>query len=220
MISWDQQRYSRETIVENKMIAPHAYLLIFRRNFSFTAGQVVGLGIKREIEPRIYSIASGENDDLVEIIYTEKPSGKLTPMLSLLRSGDSILVSEPFGNYTDCSNSPIWIATGTGIAPFISMLKSGKGKQATLIHGVRTPDYFYFTDYLRKTLGDNYIQCCSGCDESNFFKGRVTHYLEGQTLNPNKKYYLCGVAEMVVDTRDLLISKDIPFNNIVAEIYF
>jgi ferredoxin--NADP+ reductase len=36
----------------------------------------------------------------------------------------------------------------------------------------------------------------------------------------DQKYYLCGSAEMVVESREILISKGIPFNNIVAEIYF
>ena len=220
MITWNQQKYVTQHIIDNKMIAPYAYLLKFRRNFKFIAGQVIGMGLNKEIEPRLYSIASGENDEFVEVIYTEKPDGKLTPMLSLLRSGDSLMVTEPFGNYTQHDTSPVLIATGTGVAPFISMLKSGKCHNATLIHGVRTSEYFYFTHFLKHTLGENYIQCCSSCNEKTYFNGRVTHYLQDQNLNPDKKYYLCGVAEMVVETRDLLISKGIPFSNIIAEIYF
>jgi ferredoxin--NADP+ reductase len=220
MIAWDPQSYNVEIILENKLIAPYAYLLKFKRKFNFIAGQVVGLGIDKELEPRLYSIASGENDEFIEILYTEKPDGKLTPMLSMLRPGDSLLVTKPFGSYTDCPDSPFWIATGTGIAPFISMLKSGKGKHATLIHGVRTLEYFYFSDFLKVNLANSYIQCCSSNCETTIYNGRVTDYLKVQSLNPSKKYYLCGVAEMVVETRDLLISKGVPFNNIIAEIYF
>jgi ferredoxin--NADP+ reductase len=33
-------------------------------------------------------------------------------------------------------------------------------------------------------------------------------------------YYLCGKALMVVEVRDLLISRGIPFENILSEIYF
>jgi ferredoxin--NADP+ reductase len=36
----------------------------------------------------------------------------------------------------------------------------------------------------------------------------------------NYKYYLCGSAEMVVDVRDILIAKGIPYEQIFAEIYF
>jgi len=53
------------------------------------------------------------------------------------------------------------------------------------------------------------------------YAGRVTEYLiEQPTLNPGLKYYLCGNAEMVVDTQDILIIKGIPFDQIVSEIYF
>ena len=220
MIAWDSQNYTTEIILENKQFAPFAYILKFRRKFKFIAGQVVGLGINKALEPRLYSIASGENDDCIEILYTEKPDGKLTPMLSVLNAGDSILVSKPFGSYTDCPDSPVWIATGTGIAPFISMLKSGKGRHATLIHGVRVIESFYFSDFLKTSLGNSYIQCCSSQCETSIYHGRVTDYLKVQSLNPSKKYYLCGVAEMVVEVRDILISKGVTFNNIIAEIYF
>jgi len=39
-------------------------------------------------------------------------------------------------------------------------------------------------------------------------------------LPEDQKYYLCGSAEMVVECREILISKGIAFSNIVAEIYF
>ncbi len=38
--------------------------------------------------------------------------------------------------------------------------------------------------------------------------------------DPGLKYYLCGSAEMVVDTRDILIRKGVPFDQIISEIYF
>jgi len=220
MSSWRDLKYFETTVVDNIKLAKNAFLLKIKRNLSFVAGQVVGLGVNTEIEPRLYSIASGEKDDYVDILYTEKPEGKLTPMLSLLKRGDKILVSLPFGSFTNCPDSPVLIATGTGIAPFISMLKSGKGRNATLLHGVSAPEYFYFDNFVKLILEDRYIQCCSKPGSTKYFNGRVTQYLKEQPVNPDKKYYLCGVAEMVVESRDILISKGVPFNNIIAEIYF
>lgn len=220
MISWKPQNYRTEIVHENTMIAPYAYILRFKRNFSFEAGQVIGLGVNTDIDPRLYSIASGEKDEYVDILYTEKPDGQLTPMLSLLKEGDSILSTNPFGTFTENSPSPVFIATGTGIAPFISMIKSGKGGDATLIHGARTPEYFYFDEFLKESLKDRYIQCCSNCNSPSHYNGRVTKYLLENAVNPNKKYYLCGVAEMVVEARDILISKGVPYGNIISEIYF
>ncbi len=220
MNTWNDSKYVEAVVIDNINLTKDAFLLRFKRNFSFKAGQVVGLGVKTDIEPRLYSIASGENDEFIEILYTEKSDGKLTPMLSILKNGDKILVTNPFGTFTEYSDSPICISTGTGIAPFISMLKSGKGKNATFIHGVRTPEYFYFENLLKETLNNHYVQCCSGSNSPKYFNGRVTKYLTENPVNPIKKYYLCGVAEMVVEARDILISRGIPYGNIISEIYF
>jgi len=221
MKTWNEYNYSVVPVVSNAQIAEGAWILSFERNFDFLAGQVIALGVTPDIAPRLYSIASGEKDVLVEILYTEKLDGKLTPMLSLLKSGDKLMVSEPFGSFTQTDDSAIYVAAGTGIAPFISRILSGKGANPTLIHGTSYPEFFYYENFLNEKLGKSYIQCCSRCDTDDVFQGRVTDFiLQWKNFNPNKKYYLCGSAEMVVETRDLLISREVPFANINAEIYF
>jgi ferredoxin--NADP+ reductase len=221
MKSWNDFNYRRLPVLSNIQVASGSYILTFKREFDFIAGQVIGIGVSEKIPPRLYSIASGEKEDHIEILYTEKPDGTLTPMLSLLKSGDTILVTDPFGSFTNSDQSPIWIAVGTGIAPFMSRLLSGKGEGATLIHGVRTPDFFYYQNLLKERLGDNYIQCCSRCTVGPFYNGRVTSFLQHwDKLDLTRKYYLCGSAEMVVETRDKLIALGVPFANVNAEIYF
>jgi ferredoxin--NADP+ reductase len=101
------------------------------------------------------------------------------------------------------------------------MLDAGLHENKILMHGVREPENFYFRDVFEKELKRNYIRCCSGVRTEKFFHGRVTGYIEQLLLLPSDlRYYLCGSAEMVVDTRDLLISRGVAFDNIVAEIYF
>jgi len=221
MKSWKDLKYSTYKVLGNRVLAQGAFLISFRKEFTFQSGQVVALGVSPEIAPRLYSIASGESDPVVEILYTEKSEGELTPMLSALKAGDNLMVSEPFGTFTQVSDNAVYIAAGTGIAPFMSKIKSGKGKNPILIHGVSYPEYFYYKDYLEKLLGRNYIQCCSRCPSDEYYQGRVTHFVkEWDGLLPDQKYYLCGSAEMVVDTRDALIARGVPFANINAEIYF
>jgi ferredoxin/flavodoxin---NADP+ reductase len=221
MKSWKEINYSVVKVESNNQIAPGAYILSFKRSFDFLAGQVVALGVDLQIAPRLYSIASGEKDAIVDILYTEKSGGELTPMLSSLKSGDKIMVSEPFGTFTQVTDSAVYVAAGTGIAPFISKLKSMKGSNPILIHGVSFPEFFYFNNYLEESLKRNYIQCCSRCQDDEFFQGRVTDFLKSWNgISPDKKYYLCGSAEMVVDSRDILIDRGVPFANINAEIYF
>jgi len=221
MKNWKEGSYRYEVVLDNRQIAEGSYLLRFVRDFDFVAGQVIALGVLPEIAPRLYSIASGEHDPLVEILYTEKLDGELTPHLSPLKPGDRLMASEPFGKFTRVSENAVYVAAGTGIAPFISMIRSGKAKRATLIHGASYPEYFYYADELEKLLGRNYIPCCSRCPHDQFFNGRVTRFLNQWGKSADfKKYYLCGSAEMVVETRDVLIARGVPFDAIEAEIFF
>ena len=207
-------------ITENKEIAPNAYVIEFKRTFDFQPSQVVSLSINGH-EPRMYSIASGSNEDTIRILYDIKPDGELTPLLKHLKKGDSIKVSGPVGKFSGDDQPGFWIANGTGIAPFYSMFRSGLATGKTLIHGGRTQNSFYFQDEFYNYFHDKYIRCASKAHGKGLYSGRLTSYLKEQNNLPtNQKYYLCGSPEMVVEVRDILISKHIPFGNIVAEIYF
>ena len=108
-----------------------------------------------------------------------------------------------------------------GIAPFFAMLQSGQAVNKTLIYGNRYLEQFHFHEEFSSVLGSQYIRCCTAERDMDVFRGRVTDYLgEHSDPDPNLKYYLCGSVEMVVDTRDILIEKGIPFDQIISEIYF
>ena len=197
------------------------YLFGFKRNFDFKAGQVVGIALEESGARRLYSICSGEKEAQIKILYNVIEEGYLTPHLSNLEAGDTLWITEPRGEFTDNQDPAVWIATGTGIAPFYAMLKSGLGSQKTLIHGNRFLEQFHFYDEFETVLGESYIRCCSGEHDHGVYHGRVTGFLaEEAELDPSLKYYLCGNAEMVVETRDILIQKGIPFHQIISEIYF
>ncbi len=208
-------------VISNITIAPNVYLLSFKRDFNFKAGQWIAISLKKEKNPRLYSIASGTQNEEINILYDIKPDGALTPNMATLKKGDVIYVSEADGSFYGNNESAWWIAAGTGIAPFRAMLESGFGKNKKLLQGSRTLNKFYFQKEFLNALGNNYIRCCSQEKGNGIFEGRVTDYLKKLDYLPsNEKYYLCGSSEMVVDTRDLLVSKGVPFGNIIAEIYF
>lgn len=205
----------------NIEISPSVFILSFKRDFSFRAGQVIGIGLTAADDPRLYSIASGENDPEVRILYNIKPEGHLTPSLAHFSEGDNLWITPPFGNFEGTSEPAYWIASGTGLAPFLSMFRSGLGSNKTLIHGGRILDSFYFSDDFLREFGDHYVRCCTREKGEGIFSGRVTGYLEQSgDLPKDQKYYLCGSAEMVVESRDILLRKGIPFHQIIAEIYF
>lgn len=209
------------TITGNQELAPGVHLIAWKRMHDFHPGQVVKITLDSSQAPRIYSVCSGNDEDEIRVLFNIKEDGLLTPQLAGLIPGMKILVSKPYGSFRDTKKPAWWIATGTGIAPFYSMFRSGISEHKTLIHGARQLNQFYFEDELEWALGDRYIRCCTLEQSCNVFPGRVTQYLnEINDLPVNIHYYLCGKALMVVEVRDLLISKGVPYENILAEIYF
>jgi ferredoxin--NADP+ reductase len=207
-------------LTNNEEISPDVHVISFLRDFDFIPGQVVKIAIDNNHPPRIYSICSGNKEDEVRVLFNIKDDGFLTPKLAAMIPGEQILVSNPYGSFTGTHEKAWWIATGTGIAPFYSMIKSGLNRHKKLIHGVRHLNQFYFEDELEEELNENYVRCCSSESSCNTIPGRITDYLNDLENLPDVKYYICGQALMVVEVRDLLIKKGIRFENIMAEIYF
>ena len=201
-------------------MSEEAYLLRFPKPFSFRAGQVTGLTTEVTLSPRLYSIASGENEDMLEILFDVKQEGMLSPRLARLEPGDTLYVTSPKGSFIPSDKESVWVAAGTGIAPYLSMLRSGY-QASLLIQGARTRQDLYFHDLLEKRFASAYFPCLSREDTDGFYRGRVTGLLETLPLLDSRYlYYLCGSAEMVVDSREVLLKRGIPYNNILAEVYF
>lgn len=212
---------TRVTLTGNVELSPGVHLISWKRTHEFEPGMVVKVTVNNEIVPRIYSICSGNLEDEIKILFHIQEDGLLTPRLALLQEGMTLWVSEPYGRFLDQNSPAWWIATGTGIAPFYSMFRSGITQNRTLIHGVRSLDRFYFEDEFRQGIPGNYIRCCAHEPSEDVFPGRVTHYLEQvDELPADIYYYLCGKALMVVEVRDLLIARGVPYENILSEIYF
>lgn len=208
-------------IISSDEITKDVYIISFKRTFEFFPGQVIGIATEADGPRRLYSICSGKDEDEIKILYNVVEEGYLTPQLSDLEAGDSIWITGPRGKFVDDRRPAYWISTGTGIAPFYSMHRSGLSSNKILIHGERFLERFWFYDEFTSAFGNAYIRCCSQEEHDAVFQGRVTDYLKSVTHLPEDyKYYLCGRAEMVVEARDVLIARGIPFANIVSEIYF
>jgi ferredoxin--NADP+ reductase len=208
------------SITNNQEISPGVHLISFQRKFEFLPGQVVKVGVNQRHPPRIYSICSGNHEEELHILFNIKEDGFLSPKMAALIPGDKLFVSEPYGSFVGKPDTAWWIATGTGIAPFYSMFRSGLSDNKTLIHGVSHLNQFYFEDELEWAMDKNYIRCCSRENSCNTYPGRVTRYVQEINYLPDVMYFLCGKAEAVVEIRDLLIAKGIAFEKILSEIYF
>lgn len=206
-------------VKSNIEIAPRSYCLRYQRQHDFIPGQVVAIALDCQTAPRLYSICSAPHEDMIEILFNIKSDGLLSPWLAKRQSGDMIYTSIPFGTFRAPPTPACWIATGTGVAPFRSMLRDGQPPPMRFIQGARHLHQFYFTDEW-KVIPD-YVRCCSAEQDNGIYPGRLTQWLqETPDLDPTQQYALCGSAEMVVAVRDILISRGINIDQITSEIYF
>jgi len=210
----------RVTVKSQISVGDEGFLLSFARPWDFKPGQLTAITLSTGIAPRSYSICSSPASPLCEILYTVVESGVLTPQLSLLRHGDSMDVSEPFGSFCDHAGNSVWIANGTGVAPFLSTLRQNIKDSKTLIQGSRTWSGLFYPEELAGYSGLEWVPCLSGGTHPGAFSGRLTAYIKEQNWDPERKYFLCGSAGMVSEVRDILIGKGVPLEKIVGEIYF
>ncbi len=196
-------------------------LTLPKSRFKFLAGQHISLSIKGDYQSREYSIYSSEEGDNLEVLVKEVEGGYFSPKLKHLNVGDMVEVHGPFGKFgLDAkkleSHKHVFIASGTGIAPFHSMVKSYPGLNYELIHGVRYINEAYEKEHYQK---EHYILCASR-DEKGDFNGRVTTYLEQTDFEKNTCFYLCGNSDMIFDAMEILKDKGFDRDNVNVEVYF
>lgn len=198
------------------------FVLRFSRgDFQFVAGQRIIVGLKGDLDQREYSIYSGEQDDYLEILVREITEGSVSVKLKRVAPGGSVNINGPFGSlgiesFTRYSAKHVFVATGTGISPFHSMIRSYPGLDYKLFHGVRFRNEAYdSTDY----ESEKYILCTSG-EINEGKKGRVTGLLSQLRPSGEMLFYLCGNSDMIYDAYHILRDKGIPVEKIFSEIYF
>ncbi len=209
----------RTRVVRHTRLSDTGYELVLERNdLAFDAGRLITLHGRDVTEDRSYTIASGERDEHLHVLYRYVPTGVLTPQLIELRENDTIELSGPYGQFVlRDSTRPIWfIATGTGVAPCRAYCRTHPDLALTLVHGVRTEeDLFYRTEFEPYA----YHPCLSKQNNA-LFHGRVTDLLAAKALPMDAHYYLCGAYEMIYDVQAMLLDKGIDPSQIFVEGYY
>ena len=182
-----------------------------RKQLQFQTGQFIVLNLNGKAEQREYSVYSGEHDNFLEVLVREVEGGKISGKLKQLKSGDEINVDGPFGFFkfnpeSFKSGKFLFIASGAGISPFHSFVKSHSDLNYKLIHGVRYAE----EAYEHKDYGKEQVVLCTSASENGDFRGRVTDYLFTQKIEPDTHCFLCGNSEMIYEVFDILTGKGVP----------
>jgi len=210
-------------VLEIRNITESTYILRIERNgFEFKAGQYLVLNVPDERKAREYSIYSGEQDDFIELLIKEVNPGELSRELKYLKVGTKVQISGPFGYFIlkdevlKNKQKVIFIATGTGISPFHSIVLSNPDLDYQMVHGVR----YKYEAYQKEDYISDRFQLCSSRENGIGYKGRVTDYLKTTTIDKGALYYLCGNSAMVDEVTDYLEENGLPADNIKTEIFF
>lgn len=212
----------RHKIINVRHLTDSTFVVRFERErLPFQTGQFVILKLPNSVEQREYSVYSGEKDDFLEVLVREIEGGKISGKLKRLKPGGEIEVDGPFGFFkfnpnTFASKKFLFIATGTGISPFHSFVKTFPDLEYSLVHGVRFGNEAYeHADFQQEKI----TLCTTGEDTGDFY-GRVTDYLFTQKPDADTNCFLCGNSEMIYEVFDILTGKGIPVSNIYSEVYF
>ena len=194
-------------------------LTLEKKTISYSPGQIFSIGIKDEIVNREYSSYNSPNDDHLEFLIKLITDGVFSKILKKIDMSSKFLIHGPFGqfNYNETKSKPLFICSGTGIAPFRSFIKSFNISDYKIIHGIREENEMY--DRL-EYKSDSYIPCISRDNKTNFYKGRVTDFLKEYDLSNFDSFYICGNSAMISDTYNLLKSKNIKSSDILTESFF
>ena len=247
-------------------------------SFKFTAGQFVRLGVnpshlnyyKQQGEAgndvsndalnedifRAYSIVSSPFDEVLEFFSIVIPNGAFTSQLQHLEVGDELLLNTmPFGfltlaRYQKPLPKDLWLlATGTGLAPFLSMLQDLETwedyEHIILAYSARSIEELAYVDKI-KSLQEDFGSLVDNPAKLIFIpvvtrepiEGALTERLPkllldgtlqeraGIALDVDSTHVmLCGNPDMVEDTKETLKSLELVMNrrgegNIAVENYW
>ena len=150
------------------------------QSFRFRSGEFVMIGLPNAAKPvfRAYSVASPSWDEELEFFSIKVPDGPLTQYLQKIKPGDTVLMRpKPTGTLVLDALTPgkrLWmIATGTGIAPFASVMRDPetyeKFEQVILTHTCRdVAELTYGEELAANLVADPLI--------GELVEGRFFHY--------------------------------------------
>jgi len=212
-------------IIDKKLIGNSNLLIkIEKKDKKFNAGQFFSIGVPDVPINREYSVCNSANDDYIEFLIRYVEGGTLTPKLFELKVGEYIKVLGAYGEFYlenfDLNKKYLFIGTGSGIAPFLSIIKTHNLKNYTIMHGIRE-----LKDSIKELDAKNYelyLTREKSNNSKNVFEGRITKYMKKklENLDKNHLFFLCGNSLMVSEVHEMLILSNINSNQVFSEIFF
>lgn len=224
-----------EKQVYNEKFTHYWFGLVQPHTMQFDPGQYVSIVVDATGDRRSYSIASKpENQDAFELLIDHTPGGVGCQFLANLQIGAEVDVMGPLGRFVfvpgGTEEELVFVATGSGIAPFRSMIMSllqegTERRPMTLYWGMRYVEELFWLDEWQD-LAESFSNfkfhpvISRAIEEWPLCRGRVTDCLNVHQVPVNAAYYLCGNAKMIQEVTALLQAKGVVTENIHFEKFF
>ncbi len=224
-------------VIERKMLTDDVLFLKLKvpKTFVFQAGQFVSLKVIDDtITPPItklksYSIFNPPSEKgIINLGIKLINGGFASEVFRRTKVGDTFELKGPFGHFIfDENNSAAehwFLGAGTGVAPLYSMIaehtEKFPQKKFVLLFGARTTrSLFYdamFKELEKRQTNFKYFPVLSR-EEWAGKRGHVQEHLPADAQN--KTFYICGLKELVLETKELLMKKSVSLENIKFERY-
>jgi len=188
------------------------------QSFRFSAGEFTMIGMPDTNITRAYSFTSGPGDDYIEFFSIKVPQGPLTSLLQHVSVGDSIQVSERTTGTLTLANielgGDLWLlATGTGIAPFVSILRDmctyDSFENINVVWSVRDEKEL---DAYKDFISEMPVRFIPVVTQSKSWRGidtRITNLLDWRGILTNRdpltnKVMICGSMDFNTDVKTRL----------------
>ncbi|RKQ58021.1 benzoate/toluate 1,2-dioxygenase reductase subunit [Vogesella indigofera] len=198
-------------------------------NLGFLPGQYVKVNIPGSELSRAYSFSSPPGAAQAAFVVRNVPGGRMSHFLSHdARPGQRISFSGPYGSFylREVVRPVLFLAGGTGIAPFLSMLavlaESGSPQPLRMVFGVTNDVDLVALEQLEaahvRLPQFEYRSCVASADSEHPRKGYVTGHIDPAWLNGGDvDIYLCGPVAMVDAVRQWLADSGISPANFYYE---
>lgn len=197
---------------------------------NYLPGQFVTLVISNTIR-RSYSIGSVPGQNFIETYVDITPGGPGSKFFEIVKVGDLVEGIFPIGKfvYTESEIPAVFVATGTGITPFVSMIETAlklnnSKREIKLVWGGKTQEDLFleakFVELKHNFSNFDFTFCVSREESATYSKGRVTNILETSEYNNESEFYICGGKEMIADVETLLITKGFSKDKIKYEQFY
>lgn len=197
---------------------------------TFEPGQYVRIRPEGASEWRSYSMANGSGNTRLVFYVRLVPGGIFSSWLAeVARPGATLELSVPHGSFflRDEPRPRLFVAGGTGLAPFLSMLEHIAGDTAlqaqrtTVLLGVRTGAHLFAQEELealRQRLPELDIRLAAESEPAaSCHTGYATDLITSLGLDPSTRVYLCGPPPMVDAGRHAAVAAGMAKNDVLCE---